>query len=69
MSDKLLKNKEVGITTLIGAGLGAAQGAKTNKLVPNALLGAGIGALVGVFGTQLFSTKEKQPEESEAEQK
>ena len=69
MSKKLLENKEVGLATIIGAGIGAVQGAKTDKFLPNTLLGAGIGALVGVFGTQLFSTEEKQPEESEAEQK
>lgn len=61
---KKVINKDVGVATAIGAGLGALAGAQNNKTASTALLGAGVGALVGVFGESLlqaFST-EKQLE-------
>lgn len=55
--DKKVLNKEVGIATAIGAGLGLAHGLKNDKILSSALLGAGVGVLVGIFGQSLFEEK------------
>lgn len=53
---KKVINKDVGVATAIGAGLGALAGAQNNKTASTALLGAGVGALVGIFGESLLKT-------------
>jgi len=53
-------NKDVGVASAIGAGLGALHGSKNNNVVGSVLLGAGIGALVGLLGKSLNTTKETE---------
>jgi len=56
MTDKSkILNKDVGIATALGTGLGLAHGLKSDKTVSSTLLGAGIGALVGIFGHTILS--------------
>lgn len=61
-----LLNKEVGLSTALGAGLGLAHGLKNNKTVSSTLLGAGIGALVGVFGQSLLGAG-NNPEQNDSD--
>lgn len=61
MGDKSITlNKEVGVATAIGAGLGVLHGLKNNNVVGASLLGAGVGALVGLFGNSLLNSATSQ---------
>lgn len=61
-SNQFLK-KDVGLATVVGAGLGAVHGSQTGRVVSCALLGAGVGAVVGLLSSSLRS----QPEDNSAE--